>query len=94
MLLRGHFYHFFLILELMVFNRNYKIYIRYIKHKTKKFINNELIVPIISDATVISINSGGHIDLKQTLISHSEYYFLTFLLLHLLRYFKKKHTKN
>ena len=90
MLLRGLFYHFFLILELMVFNRNYKIYIRYIKHKTKK-IN---LIPIISDATVISINSGGHINLKETLISHSEYYFLTFLLLHLLRYFKKKHTKN
>jgi len=89
MLLRGIFYHFFLILELMVFNRNYKIYIRYIKHKTKK-IN---LIPLISDATVMSINSD-HIDLKQTLISHSEYYFLTFFLLHLLRYFKKKHTKN
>lgn len=80
----------------MKFEKRYTVYSRYIRLKAKKVLSEEFIkntIPIISDATILEINSNGHPDIESTLITHSEYYFLTFILIRIFNYIAKKSKK-
>ena len=77
----------------MMFDRNIRVYRRYFRLKAKQIVTDDFIItstiPLISDATVIDINSHGHPNVEYTLLTHSEYYILTFILIRVLQYFKK-----
>ena len=77
----------------MIFDKNIRVYRRYFRLKAKQIMTDDFIktstIPLISDATVIDINSHGHPNVEYTLLTHSEYYILTFILIRVLNYFKK-----
>ena len=80
----------------MKFDKDMKLYSRYVRFKAKKVLSEEFIkntIPIVSDATIIEINSNGHPNIESTLITHSEYYFLYFLLIRIFNYIAKKSKK-
>ena len=80
----------------MIFDKDIKIYSRLFRLKAKKVLSEEFIkntIPIVSDATIIEINSKGHPNIESTLITHSEYYFLYFLLIRIFNYIAKKSKK-
>ena len=80
----------------MIFDKDIKVYSRYIRLKAKKVLSEEFFtntIPIISDATILEINSNGHPNIESTLITHSEYYFLTFMLIRIFNYIAKKSKK-
>ena len=77
----------------MLFDKNFLVYRRYLRLKAKRILTDDFIktraIPLISDATVIDMNTHGHPNIEYTLLTHSEYYILTFILIRLLQYFKK-----
>jgi len=80
----------------MIFDKDIKVYSRLLSLKAKKVLSEEFIkntIPIISDAAIIEINSNGHPNIESTLITHSEYYFLTFVLIRIFNYIAKKSKK-
>ena len=58
----------------MMFDRNFLVYRRYLRLKAKRILTDDFIktsaIPLISDATVIDMNSHGHPNVESVSYTH------------------------